>query len=163
MEMPVSNDDAPQQGALKKKSKLSLILGLFLFVALGCGGFFALYAGVILWPNFGEKAVESDVGLSDVAFVPLEQLTISLGPASDNRHLQFSAELEVNANRAEEVAALSPRILDVINGYLRAVDVADLMEPDALVRMRAQLLRRIQMVTGQGAVRDLLVAEFVID
>lgn len=163
MEMPVSNDDAPQQGALKKRSKLSLILGLFLFVALGGGGFFALYAGVILWPDFGEKAVETDVGLSDVAFVPLEQLTISLGQASDNRHLQFSAQLEVNANRAEEVAALSPRILDVINGYLRAVDVADLMEPDALVRLRAQLLRRIQMVTGQGAVRDLLVAEFVID
>lgn len=159
----MSNDDAPQQGALKKRSKLSLILGLFLFVALGGGGFFALYAGVILWPDFGEKAVETDVGLSDVAFVPLEQLTISLGQTSDNRHLQFSAQLEVNANRAEEVAALSPRILDVINGYLRAVDVADLMEPDALVRLRAQLLRRIQMVTGQGAVRDLLVAEFVID
>jgi flagellar FliL protein len=163
MEMPVFNDDASQQGAPQKRSKLSLVLGLFLFVALGAGGFFARYSGVILWPAFAAKAVESDLGLSDVAFVPLEQLTLSLGQASDNRHLQFTAQLEVNANRAEEVAALSPRILDVINGYLRAVDTAELTEPDALVRLRAQVLRRIQMVTGQGSVRDLLVTEFVID
>ena len=46
---------------------------------------------------------------------------------------------------------------------MRAVDVADLMEPDALVRLRAQLLGRIQMVTGQGCVRDLLITEFVLD
>jgi hypothetical protein len=37
------------------------------------------------------------------------------------------------------------------------------VEGEKRVRLRAQLLRRIQMVTGQGAVRDLLVAEFVID
>jgi flagellar FliL protein len=29
--------------------------------------------------------------------------------------------------------------------------------------MRAQLLRRIQIVTGEGRVRDLLVTEFVLN
>jgi flagellar FliL protein len=64
---------------------------------------------------------------------------------------------------AGEVAMLKPRILDVLNGYLRAVDPAELEDPAALVRLRAQMLRRIQIVTGEGRVRDLLVTEFVMN
>lgn len=159
----MSKDDAPQEAAPKKGSKLPLILGLVLFLALGGGGFYALYSGMILGPDHAAEGPALGAGLDDVAFVPIDQLTISLGEAAAKSHLQFTAQLEVNANRAKEVAGLSPRILDVINGYLRAVDTADLTEPDALVRLRAQLLRRIQMVTGQGAVRDLLVTQFVLD
>jgi len=159
----VVKDDALQTAAPQKRPKWPLILGVFLFLALGGGGFYAVYSGVILFPFVGAKGSVPARGLSDVAFVPIDQLTISLGKASDKNHLQFTAQLEVNANRAAEVAALSPRILDVINTYLRAVDLADLVDPDALVRLRAQLLRRIQIVTGQGYVRDLLVTQFVLD
>ncbi len=140
-----------------------MIIGLFLFLTLGGGGFYAVYSGVILSPLSALSLRAAKSGLEGLAFVPIDTLTISLGKAQDNSHLQFTAQLEVNADRAAEVAALSPRILDVINGYLRAVDSADLQDPDALVRLRAQLLRRIQIVTGQGRVRDLLVTEFVLD
>ena len=58
---------------------------------------------------------------------------------------------------------LVPRILDVLNGYLRAVEVAELGDANALVRLRSQMLRRIQIVTGEGRVRDLLVTEFVLN
>ena len=58
---------------------------------------------------------------------------------------------------------LLPRILDVLNGYLRAVETADLENPSALVKLRAQMLRRVQIVTGEGRVRDLLVTEFVLN
>jgi flagellar FliL protein len=50
-----------------------------------------------------------------------------------------------------------------MNGYLRAIDPAELDEPATLLRIRAQLLRRIQLVTGDGRVRDLLVTEFVLN
>ena len=58
---------------------------------------------------------------------------------------------------------LLPRIVDVMNGYLRALDAAELENPAALVRLRAQMLRRIQIVTGEGRVRDLLITEFVLN
>jgi flagellar FliL protein len=56
-----------------------------------------------------------------------------------------------------------PRILDVLNSYLRAIDVASIEDPQAMARLRAQMLRRIQIVTGEGRVRDLLVTEFVLN
>jgi flagellar FliL protein len=58
---------------------------------------------------------------------------------------------------------LMPRILDVLNTYLRAVDVRDLEQPAAIARLRAQMLRRIQVVTGEGRVRDLLITEFILN
>jgi flagellar FliL protein len=56
-----------------------------------------------------------------------------------------------------------PRVLDVLNSYLRAVEVAELEDPAALVTLRAQMLRRIQLVTGPDRVRDVLITEFVLN
>ena len=156
--------EQPQDAAPKKKSKLPLILGLVLFLVLGGGGFFAVYSGLIL----GHEAEVAEGGahgsaLPDIAFVALEPVTISLGEVSEKMHLRLAAQLEVNAAREDEVILLIPRILDVLNGYLRAVEVEELSDPHALIRLRSQMLRRIQIVTGEGRVRDLLVTEFVLN
>ncbi len=156
--------EAPQDAAPKKKSKLPLIIGLVLFLVLGGGGFYAVYSGLILAPAGAEKPKEEAKGdTPEIAFVPIEPITISLGKPSDNHHLRFTAQIEVTKEKVEEVTGLVPRILDVLNGYLRAVEVAELEDPDALVRLRSQMLRRIQIVTGEGLVRDLLVTEFVLE
>jgi flagellar FliL protein len=159
----VAEAEMPQDAVPKKKSKLPLILGLVLFVALGGGGFYAVFSGLILGhapePVVGEHASD----LPDIAFVPLERVTITLGEVSANSHLRFAAQLEVNSAYQSDVVMLAPRILDVINGYLRAVEVQELGDPNALVRLRSQMLRRIQIVTGEGRVRDLLVTEFVLN
>ncbi len=157
--------DQPQDAVAKKKSKLPLILGLVLFLILGGGGFFAVYSGLILGQH-ADAAPHGDAQASElppIAFVPLEAVTITLGEVSENIHLKLAATLEVHAPMEAEVAMLTPRILDVLNGYLRAVEVAELSDPHALVRLRSQMLRRIQIVTGEGRVRDLLVTEFVLN
>jgi flagellar FliL protein len=159
--------DAPQDAEPKKKSKLPLIIGLVLFLAMGGGGFYAVYSGLILAPAdpaAGEHAAEAaPEAADDFAFVPVPSVTISLGKPSENKHLRFTAQLEVAKAKSAKVEELMPRILDVLNGYMRALEESDLQQPDALVRLRSQMLRRIQIVTGEGYVRDLLVTEFVLD
>ena len=78
-------------------------------------------------------------------------------------HSTQSAQIEVGAAHVEEVTHIMPRVMDVLNSYLRAVDARDLEAPGALVKLRAQLLRRIRMVAGEARVHDLLVTEFVIN
>lgn len=164
MEVPLAEAEAPQDAAPKKTSKLPLIIGLVLFLCLGGAGFYAVYSGLILAPSpEGHAVEETKTEGAEIAFVPLEPVTISLGKAADNHHLRFTAQLEVAKDKAEEVAGLAPRILDVLNGYLRAVEVAELEDPDILVRLRSHMLRRIQIVTGEGRVRDLLITEFVLE
>ena len=156
--------DAPQDAVPKKAARRPVILGLVLFLAMGGGGFYAVYSGLILAPA-GQDAhgAGGSSAAPEIAFVPIEPVVISLGKIADNRHLRFTAQLEVEKATEGEVTHLLPRILDVLNGYLRAIEVAELEDPDALVRLRSQMLRRIQIVTGQGRVRDLLVTEFVLN
>ncbi|MCW1919172.1 flagellar basal body-associated FliL family protein [Rhodobacter sp. KR11] len=159
--------EAPQDAEPAKKSKLPLIIGLVLFLVMGGGGFFAVYSGLILAPAAPEGGAHAEPAHEelpdDFAFVAVPSVTISLGNPSDNKHLRFTAQLEVAKARSAKVEELMPRILDVLNGYMRALEETDLQQPDALVRLRSQMLRRIQMVTGEGYVRDLLVTEFVLD
>jgi len=100
--------------------------------------------------------------MPDVAFVPVTPLIVSVGQGAKRLHLRFSAELEVKSAHKAEVEDLMPRIVDVMNTYLRALKLADLEDSMALVRLRAQLLRRLQVVTGGGRINDLLVVEFVL-
>ena len=150
--------------APKKKGRLGLLVGLALAAGLGGGAFYAVSQGMIDPLAFlSHEAHPADAMLADVAFVPLEPVMISLPQGASARHLRFSAQLEVAPEHAAEVAALMPRVLDVLNTYLRAVEVADIERPASLTRLRAQMLRRIQVVAGEGRVRDLLVTEFLLN
>lgn len=160
----MATPDSMQDAVPRKRSKLPLVAGLLGAILAGGGGFYATYSG-LLWPKSAAAADEQ--GKKDetpeIAYVPIEPVVISLAPTAKNRHLKMSAQLEVERPASPEVAMLMPRILDVLNGYLRAIDAAQIEDPSALVRIRAQLLRRIQVVVGEGRVRDLLITEFVLN
>ena len=164
-----------------KKAKKGLVIGVLGAVLLGGTAFFVTYTGI--FPSAGgdsEVATESrgapdddDHGVpveredggaeSGVTFVALDPLIISLGKFASSRHLRFQAYLEVLPAAAEEVEHLKPRILDVLNTYLRAISGSELEDPTSMNRLRAQMLRRVQIVVGEENVRDLLITEFVLN
>ncbi|NBE07369.1 flagellar basal body-associated FliL family protein [Paragemmobacter ruber] len=148
--------DEPPAG----RSKLPLMMGLVLALLLGAGGFFVTNSGLI-GPRSEVVGTDPPADLPEIAFLPVAPVTISMPGLASDSHLRFTAQLEVVSAHAGEVELLMPRIVDVLNGYLRAVQPASLQEAGALIRIRAQLLRRIQIVTGEGRVRDLLVTEFL--
>lgn len=170
----MADEENAQEDVGKKRSRLPILLGLVLALAGGAGGFYGVYSGLLPLgesashapleghdAKHGEEAIEVSA-VPDVDFVPIEPLIISLNN-SRGTHLRFRAQLEVRRAYKAEVEHLLPRVVDVLNGYLRAVDLADLQDNAALVRLRAQMLRRVQVVTGGDRVSDLLIMEFVLN
>lgn len=151
----------------KKRSKKPFLIGGLLALILGGGGFYAAWSGMILasadHAEAGHVEDTPSSPLPDIAFVPIPPLVINMGANGRAQHLRFQAQLEVRKSAEQEVIGLLPRIVDVLNGYLRAVETAELEQRTALVRLRAQMLRRVQVVTGEGRVRDLLIMEFVLN
>lgn len=167
--MSDQNQTSPPEVAVKPGGKKGLLLGFFAALVLGAGGFYATYSGLI-----GGNASSDTSKVKDrhavtssqtpgVSYIALEPLVVSLGRGAANRYLRFTAQLEVLDKNAEAVSHLSPRVLDVLNGFLRAVDSRDIENPAAMRRLRAQMLRRVQVVTGEGLVLDLLITEFVLN
>lgn len=153
--------------APRKRSKLPLVIGLVLALAGGAGGFLAIRSGLLGGAGGDEVGTEPALAqlptLAPASFVALDPIVINLPPDSGRRFLRFIAQIEVVPEFADEVDAIRPRITDVLNTYLRAVEISDLETPSALTMLRAQMLRRVQVVAGAGRVRDLLVMEFLLD
>lgn len=148
-----------------------IVLGVILAAAGGGGGFWAVTQGPFApetTETAGAEAADAEgegegMDPTTIAFLELETLVISLGAEESNRNLIFSASLEVPPEYLEEVTQLTPRVLDVLNSYLRVIAISELSEPTSLARLRSQMLRRIQVVTGTGRVRDLLVTQFLVN
>ncbi len=165
--MTAAADTPAPEGS--KGSKLPLILGLVLAMAGAAGGFLVVRGGFLPLGGIGEShagepapAEEPLPTLGPMGFVPIPALVVNL-PGDQDRFLRFSGQLEVAPEHMDEVAALVPRVVDVLNGYLRAVEPREVQDPTALLRLRAQMLRRVQVVAGGNRVRDLLVMEFVVN
>jgi flagellar FliL protein len=174
---------APAKGGGAK----TILVGAALALALGGGAFFVVYSGTVALPlppaneaetaDAGHGAPEAGHGAAEgehaavdehgqpipaTAFQPIEPILVSMGKGEGLRQLQLTASLEVEPTQVAQVGLLQPRVRDVLTTYLRAVNPEDVSDPAALLRMRAQMLRRVQVVTGEGVVRDLLVSEFVV-
>ncbi|MEM1343266.1 MAG: flagellar basal body-associated FliL family protein [Pseudomonadota bacterium] len=168
--------------APKPKSKL-LPLAAVLALVLGGGAFYAVYAGIVVLP-FGAPPEPTEAAAAPAgpeplapdrtvaskdrpgqapAFIALDPLIVSLGPATAIRRLKLTVAIEVDAAAQAEVQARLPRVIDVLNTFLRAVDETQLTNPREMGRLRAQILRRVQLVSPPGAVRDVLVQEFVLN
>ena len=150
----------------KSKAKPVIIVALLALLSAG-GGFAGVTLGLIpnlLAPQDQSQDMVPDLsGLGKYSFVPIPVTTLTLTGSDEFKLLRIMAELEVHPDAASAVADLMPRILDVMNGYLRALDTSELVAPYALQDIRRQLLRRVQIVTGPNVVNDLLVTEFLLN
>lgn len=169
-------EQAQQEAPRKSKG---LLFGLIGAVALGGAAFFGVFSGMIPLPfgNSGDQmehvgpdgvhavkdAAADSQSESSAGYVPMRELIISLGPNSQAKHLKLVMTIEVTNEAEEQIIALAPRIRDVLNTFLRAVDERDFEVPRAMARLRGQMLRRVQLVTPPGAVRDLLIQDFVLN
>lgn len=150
----------PDEESDAKKGGKGLIVGIVL-ACVGGGAAFAVTSGMV--PLSLGKAKEMASAGYDFGFVPLEPMTILLGSSGERRYLRFRAELEVDAAKKSKVEAALPRVVDVLNTYLRSLSMADIEDPSSLLTLRAQMRRRIDLVVGGDAVNDLLVMEFVVN
>lgn len=168
----MSEKAEPAAEAPKKKSK-GLLIAIVAALVLGGGSFFAVFSGLV--PLGGEEVAEEGAGhegghapvdyahMTPPSYVPLEPLVIPLSAEARSRHLRVTLQLEVRTEAKEAVIAVTPRVLDVLNTFLRAVDEREFENPRAMARLRAQMLRRIRLVAPEDAVQDVLIQEFLLN
>lgn len=110
-------------------------------------------------------AGEGDHGavVKNVTFVNLEPLVVTLAPGAKSRYLKISISLETTAKHEHALASFGPRIRDTLNTYLRAVEEEDLVRPSSMSRLRAQMLRRVQLAAPGAEISDVLITDFVLN
>jgi len=170
--------DAGETGAAPGKRSRALLIAVPLALLLGGAAFYGVWSGLVPVPFGEDPAADADPEPAEAVpqrleplaeagpppgFVALEPMVVSLGPEAGARHLRLAVTVETEPARIAEIETLAPRIADVLNTFLRAVDPAAVERPRSMMWLRAQMLRRVRLVCPPGAVRDLLIQEFVLN
>jgi flagellar FliL protein len=150
---------AETEKAEKKSRAGRLLPGLAVVVLAGAAGF----AVTFLELSPGALLSGGSDKTPSTAFIELEPMTVSVVSSERNRQLRVRSALEVDPAHVAEIDAMRPRISDVMITYLNSVEMEDIENPSALLALRSQMRRRIDLVLGGDRVKDLLVQEFVIN
>ena len=83
------------------------------------------------------------------------------------RHARLSEALACRSNwtTTEEktgIQALMPRIVDQFQGYLRELRIDDLKGSAGVLRLKEELLRRVNVAAAPYRVRDVLLKEMIV-
>ncbi|MDJ1008260.1 MAG: flagellar basal body-associated FliL family protein [Paracoccaceae bacterium] len=151
----------PAEDGKKGGGAKSLVVGLVLGLAGAAGGYFAATSGLL--PGGAADEAPAPKAPADTAYVDIDPMIVSIARPGGIAQLRLNLSLEVDKAKAAEVAEMMPRLLDVLNSYLRALDTVDIGDASTLVRLRSQMLRRVQIVVGGDTVKDILIQEFVVN
>ena len=165
--------DAPKQGFVKKllgnKMMLMIVAGGLLLVlgGGGAGAYFFLFSS----PKTaaGGKVAAADAPPAPivpptVAFYDMPDIVVNIQSADGTpAYLKLAVALELTgADEKAGIQPLMPRVVDEFQGYLRELRVDDLKGSAGVMRLKEELLRRINVATSPFKIKDVLLKEMIV-
>ena len=162
-------EGAPKKGLggllgriLTKKMLMIAVPALLLVVGGGgAGAYFFLFKS-----DKTQEAKADEVPLTPpkVAFSDMQDILVNI-QSSDGTpaylKLGVSLELEDDAQKAA-LQPLMPRITDQFQAYLRELRLDDLKGSAGVLRLKEELLRRVNVAAAPYKVRDVLLKEMIV-
>jgi len=164
-------DAAPKQGFVKKvlgNKKLLMIAGgglLLLLIGIGAGLYFFVFSGsAASGQDKTAAAPQGPITPPQVAFYDMPDLIVNIQTADGTpAYLKLSVVLELtSADEKAGMDVLRPRIVDQFQGYLRELRVDDIKGSAGIMRLKEELLRRINVAAVPYRVRDVLLKEMIV-
>ena len=153
---------------LPRKLQLIAVAGLVVVLAGGGGAFY------FLWPSSnkaGEAVANASVQTeapklppAQAVFFDIPDIIVNIQtPDSTPAYLKLSVSLELEKLDAKaSVEPVLPRIVDQFQTYLRELRVEDLRGSAGVMRLKEELLRRVNLAVAPTPVRDVLLKEMIV-
>lgn len=165
--------DAAKQGFVKKllgNKKMLLVAAGALVLVLGggaAGAYFFLFDGS---PSAAEQEKTAEVQHTapivppTVAFYDMPDMVVNIqSPDGSPAYLKLSVALELkSADQEAGLKVLMPRVVDQFQSYLRELRIDDLRGSAGVMRLKEELLRRINLAASPYHVQDVLLKEMIV-
>jgi flagellar protein FliL len=151
----------------RRGKKLFLLLGVVVLLGGGAGAAWLLVPGVAdkVHAMVGHHEPVAAVAVNTrPVFIDLPEMALTLPNAGHPRQMRIklSVELAPGASQQQATDALSPRVYDALLTYLRTLQDGEVDGGLGLDRLRADLYRRMELVTGPGVLRDVLITSLIL-
>ena len=162
--------EAPKKGLIGKilGNKLILFGGIgALVLLLGGGGaaYWFLFASAPKPTELAEGAPEPlPATPPNIVYYDMPDIIVNIqGADAAPAYLKLSVSLELDSPEEQAgIKALNPRIVDQFQGYLRELRMDDLKGSAGIVRLKEELLRRINASAAPYRVRDVLLKQMIV-
>jgi flagellar protein FliL len=146
------------------KNKKVLMIGAPVLVLLLGGMGAGVYFFVLKSPAEKKPVVEAQLTPPQVVYNDVDDLLVNIqSPDSTPAYLKLSVSLELDNDLEKTgVTALMPRIKDQFQAYLRELRVDDLKGSGGVLRMKEELLRRVNVAAAPYKVRDVLLKQMIV-
>jgi len=162
--------EGEKQGFVKKllgNKKLLMIAGgglLLLLLGGGTGLYFFAFSAPKEPVKTASDIPDMPATPPQVAYYDVPDLIVNIQSADGTPvYLKLSLSLELYTNDEKAgIQALTPRIVDQFQGYLRELRSDDLKGSAGIMRVKEELLRRTNVAAAPYRVRDVLLKEMII-
>ncbi|HMI97093.1 MAG TPA: flagellar basal body-associated FliL family protein [Micropepsaceae bacterium] len=153
---------------LKLPLKLQLMVVGALLLVLGGG---AAYHFLAPTPQTADEAALASVKTeaanlppATAAFFDIPDIIVNIQtPDSAPAYLKLSVSLELDKAEAKlSIEPVLPRIIDQFQTYLRELRVEDIRGSAGVMRLKEELLRRVNLAVAPTTVHDVLLKEMII-
>jgi len=147
------------------KMRMMISAGVLLLLVVGGAGYYFFFMGSDE-PLPGEVMADETLPIvpPTVAFYDIPDIIVNIQTADGTpAYLKLGVSLELaNAEAKNGLQALMPRIVDQFQSYLRELRMDDLKGSAGVLRLKEELLRRINVAATPYHVRDVLLKEMII-
>jgi flagellar FliL protein len=161
-----ATDVAPKKGFRKFLTKKMLMIAVpALLLVIGGGGAGA-YFFLFKKSDKTQEAKAEEVPLTPpkVAFSDMQDILVNIqGNDGTPAYLKLGVSLELeNEEQKTALQPLMPRITDQFQAYLRELRLDDLKGSAGVLRLKEELLRRVNVAAAPYKVRDVLLKEMIV-
>lgn len=168
-EEKISVDDGESQEESKGSSKKKIIIIAVVLLLLGGGGFAGWKFFLADKPS-GESGESVEGTQESEEKAPLARIMCQMKPFIVNllgnqgkRYLKAKIDIEVGDEAIKkELEERNSELRDAILLLLAGKSFDDISSPGGKIKLRTQLVERINGILGQGGIRTLYFTEFVV-
>ncbi len=147
-------------GGKGRKKLLILISSVALLSVIGAGAWFS---GLLPFFQKAEPVAAVSAPAALPVFVDLPEVIVNLNAGGRRAtFLKMTMKLELAAEDQAAVQALLPRVMDLVQTYLRELRPDELRGSMGTHRLREELLSRINIAVAPARVRDVLFVEMLV-
>jgi flagellar FliL protein len=163
-----AGDGAELEAPKKRFSKKFLLIAggaaLMVVLALGAGAWFFFFRSAQSDVSKNAEAQAIPLVPPQVAYYDMPDLVVNIQSGDGSpAYLKLSVSLElISMTEKSGIQVLMPRIVDQFQGYLRELRVDDLRGSAGIIRLKEELLRRINVAAAPYPVRDVLLKEMIV-
>jgi flagellar protein FliL len=151
--------------------KLIVLGGLLVVLGGGGGAYFFLggapageHGEAAAADHGGGHGASSELPPEHAAFFDVPDIVVNIQSAdSTPAYLKLSVSLELDGPEARAaIEPVMPRVVDQFQTYLRELRVDDVRGSMGVMRLKEELLRRVNLAAAPTPVRDVLLKEMIV-